>query len=241
MKLIFSHTRWMILELIRQPAYIVSTLSFPALFYVIFAVPESKDQYSSNLLMASFACFAVFGVLFLQFGVGISQERSKNWYHYLKTFPIKSYHLIFARFISAYFFAVLSVLVIVVIALLFTEASLTISRWFNFFAVLLGAGLVFCLMGLCLGYFSSEKAALPLGNLLYLPLSFAGGLWKPPNILPESLKTISEYLPTRQYGEMAWRVVEGKAIELESVKIIFIYALVFFVVAYIGSKKEVRI
>lgn len=238
--LVLLHARWMILELLRQPSYVVSTVSFPALFYVIFALPESKDVGSSNLLMASFSCFAVFGVIFLQFGVGIAQERTRSWYHYLRTLPVRGGHLMAARFISALFFSVLAAAKIIVIALIFTDVELSAFNWLRFTGVLLAGGLAFCSMGLCLGYFSSEKSSLPLGNLIYLPLSFAGGLWKPPAVLPDLLKDVSGFLPTRHYGELAWTVVDGGSIPSDSAFFLVGYGLLFAIVAYIGSRRDYR-
>ncbi len=240
MRLIFTHACWMILELLRQPAYIVSTLAFPALFYVIFAIPESTNQESSNFLMASFTGFANFGVLFLQFGVGIAQERSKSWYHYLRTLPLNSAQLMFARFLSSYIFSIFAILVIVILALIFTAAKMTALQWLYFTLAHLSLGLVFCFMGLCLGYFSEEKSALPIGNLIYLPLTFAGGLWKPPALLPESLKTISEFLPTRQYGEVLWSIVAGQRIETEYLLGLGLYGLFFIGLSYIGVSKDFK-
>ena len=42
------HCRWMVTELLRQPAYVVATIGFPAIFYLIFAVPESKNEVAAN-------------------------------------------------------------------------------------------------------------------------------------------------------------------------------------------------
>jgi len=241
LKQTFLHAWWMVLELLRQPSYVVSTVTFPALFYVIFALPESKDEASSNLLLASFSCFAVFGVIFLQFGVGVAQERTKSWYYYLRTLPIGSLHLITARFLSALFFSVLAALAIVVIALIFTEAAMSAQGWILFGSYLLLGGISFCTMGLALGYWTSEKSSLPVGNLIYLPLSFVGGLWKPPNILPEMLKDISSHLPTRHYGELMWAVVRGDSVDIKNITYLFAYALVFAVVAYWGFNRDVRV
>ncbi len=238
MNKIFTHTWWMCLELFRQPSYFVATVAFPSLFYVIFAIPESKTIESSNTLLASFSCFAVFGVLFLQFGVGISQERSTSWYHYLRTLPLKTFHLTIARFITAYIFASLSVSFLVILSILFTKTELDFRNWLLFVFSLATLGLPFCFMGLCLGYFSNLKTALPIGNLIYLPLSFAGGLWKPPELLSENLNKISLYLPTRQYGEALWAIALNQSVPQRALYTLLFYLLFFAVVTYIGAKRD---
>jgi ABC-2 type transport system permease protein len=78
MKLILIHAKWMFLELFRQPAYLVSTIAFPSIFYLIFAVPESNDVASANFLIASFSGFTVFNMIFLQFDISLTQERTKS-------------------------------------------------------------------------------------------------------------------------------------------------------------------
>ena len=238
MKQILKHSHWMILELLRAPAYVVSTIAFPSLFYVIFALPASKDAFSSNMLIASFSCFSVFGVIFLQFGVGIAQERSKSWYNYIRTLPLSSYKLMIARFISAIFFSFLSTLGLVVLSLGFTEVDLSFVEWIQFLTLLHVAGLAFCFMGLALGYWTNEKTSLPIGNLIYLPLSFAGGLWMPPSILPQMLKDISPYLPTRYFGEILWSFVRRESISINQIIPLTLYAIVFALIAYIGFRKD---
>ena len=235
---IWLHARWMTLELLRQPTYLVSTLAFPALFYLIFAVPESKERATANFLMASFSGFAVFGVIFLQFGVGLAQERTQSWHQYLKTLPIHPLAFLLARFVSSFIFALMTALVIVALALTLTPAQLNSRAWLEFFLALLGGGFAFCFLGIALGFWSNEKTSLPLGNLIYLPLTFAGGLWKPPALLPESIRSVSEYLPTRFYGEILWAVVQGQNVASKYAWGLFGYALLFSIVAAWGYRRD---
>ncbi len=237
---ILNHTIIMILELIRSPAYLVSTIAFPSIFYCIFAVPESNDKHSANLLLVSFSCFAVFGVMFLQFGIGVAQEKSTSWYQYLKTLPISSYSLMVARFLSTLFFSTLTVLFLMIISKILTPVELSNEQWVFLFLKLQFFGIIFCFMGCCLGFWTSLKSSLPIGNLIYLPLSFAGGLWKPPEILPSMLKNISPYLPTRQYGEILWAYVRGEEATKEVYLKFSILTILFLILAILGFKRELR-
>lgn len=238
MRLTFVHAGWMIRELLRQPAYVASTLAFPALFYLIFAVPESKDVASSNFLMASFSGFAIFGVIFLQFGVGLAQERTRSWYHYLRTLPMPSVFMLLARLVSSMAFSLLAAGVIVLLALGLTDAELKFSEWVVFIVGLLLGGLTFSFMGLALGYWASEKSSLPIGNMIYLPLSFAGGLWKPPSILPDRIREISTYLPTRHYGDVLWAAVQGTSVPTSAIQGLLLYGVAFSAIAYWGFRRD---
>lgn len=237
-KLVCVHTNWMTKELMRQPAYVVSTIAFPTIFYLIFAVPESSTIDGSNYLMASFAAFGVFGVLFLQFGVSQAQERAQSWYQFLKSLPVRPFQLMTARFATAMFFAVVTALLVVVTANIWTEAQMQSHEWLQFALALFLPALPFCVMGLALGLWTNEKTSLPVGNLIYLPLSFLGGLWKPPEILPENLKQISEILPTRFYGDILWSVVKKQSFPWQSFWGLSVWTIFFFVLVFAGVRKD---
>ena len=238
MKKTMIHFRWMVMELLRQPAYVVATIGFPAIFYLIFAVPESNGEAEANLLLGSFSSFAVFGVVFLQLGVGIAQERNQSWYLYLRTLPISSFTFFSARFLSSLFFSILAAATIVILALTLTPAHLKPEVWFKYILTLSLGAASFSTMGLSLGYWTGEKSCLPIGNLIYLPLTFAGGLWKPPEALPDAIKEISVYLPTRHYGELVWAVLLERDIEFKYAAYLAISFVIFGFIASIGYKRD---
>jgi ABC-2 type transport system permease protein len=46
-----------------------------------------------------------------------------------------------------------------------------------------------------------------LANLIFLPLSFASGLFMPLDRLPGFVQRIAPYLPTYHYAQLAWSAV----------------------------------
>jgi len=226
MKLILAHSLWMLKELLRQPAYVISTVGFPSLFFLIFGVPEAIDLQKSRFLVSSFSAFAVFGVVFLQFGTSLAQERSHSWYFFLRTLPVSAWQIFLSRVICATVFSILASILVVFCALAATKLEMTFQQWIRFLSVLWLAGLVFFPMGLVLGSLTSPKSSLPVGNLFYLTLSFAGGLWMPPNILPKVVQDFSKILPTRHYGELLWAVSSGQSVPKDSVQFLVLFFLV---------------
>ena len=59
----------------------------------------------------------------------------------------------------------------------------------------------FAFLGIALGYWAPAEAALPIANLLYLVLAYAGGLWIRPSGLPAAVAAVSPYLPTRALSD----------------------------------------
>ncbi len=238
MKLLLIHTWALLLEHLRQPSYLVPTLIFPAGFFLIFGVPEAHSEEIANILMASFSCFAIFGVVFFQFGVGVAEERSSPWNLYLRSLPLAPNLILLARSLCALCFAFLTLALVILVALIWTPAQLSLAQWLQFIALLLLCSIPFAFMGLAFAYLVSKKAALPMANLVYLPLSFIGGLWKPPQLLPESLHGLSNLLPTRHLGEVLWSVVLNQKIPHPSAWTLLGYTAVFLILATWAISKD---
>jgi ABC-2 type transport system permease protein len=198
MRLALLHARLMTLELARYPAYVVPTLVLPTVFFLFF-LPATRLHAVES--MARFAGFAVIGVSFFQFGVGIAAERDTPWETYLRTLPIGPGVRLGARLLSASVFAAPPPALLIAVALATTHASLSARQWFVFVGSLVLGTLPFALLGIALGYWTPAKGALPVANLLYLGLAYAGGLWFSADNLPHAVAAASPYLPTRALAD----------------------------------------
>ncbi len=225
------HTYYTCLELFRQPMYIVSTILFPSMFFWFFGIPNAKEPGSIAFLTASFSGFAVISVMLFQFGVGIAQEKDSSWYYYLRSLPYPKGLQLSSRILSGLLFSALGVSGVIATALHFSELKIGDINWLLFFTKIYLGSVPFALMGICLGLAVNSKAAPPMANLIYLPLSFAGGLWMPPNILPKAVQDISGYLPTRMYGEILWATVLKHEVAQKNITGLILYGAVFLALA----------
>jgi ABC-2 type transport system permease protein len=89
---------------------------------------------------------------------------------------------------------------------------------------------------LALGYIVPSGSALPISNLFYLLLSYAGGLWLPPNALPDSVQRLSKYLPTREYGELAWSIVLNQEFETRYLHGLILYTIFFAFLSFVAYR-----
>ena len=160
-RLVLLHARASTLELLRYPTFSVPTLAFPALFFLLFVAPRSDPDVDPTLLLASFTGFAVLGVSFFQFGVGIAAERESPWEQFVRTLPIRVRVRFAARVLSAALFGVASAALVVAAALATTDARLTPPRWFALAAALVLGALPFALLGIALGYWASPQRRAP--------------------------------------------------------------------------------
>lgn len=201
MRLALLHARWGTVELLRQPAFAVPTIGFPSLFFLFFAVPGFGAG-EPELATALFAGFAVLGVAFFQFGVGIASDRASPWERYLRTLAVGPAPRFAGRVLAALVFAGASAAVVIAVSIGTVSPQLSVASWVELSAALLAGALPFALIGIALGYLVTPRSALPLANVVYLGLSFAGGLWTAPANLPAAAEGVSVFLPTRAYADL---------------------------------------
>ena len=77
--LALAHIRLRLLSLLRSPAYVAGTLAMPSLILIFLGIGLADTTAEANTIMASFTVFAVMGIAFFQFGVGIAESRSSPW------------------------------------------------------------------------------------------------------------------------------------------------------------------
>jgi ABC-2 type transport system permease protein len=236
MRLAFRHARAMTIELLRFPAYVVPTLLLPTIFFLFFVSPGQPGAATAR--MATFAGFAVIGVAFFQFGVGIAADRASPWETYLRTLPVGPGARLAARLLSAAVFAIAAAALLVATALFVSGASLTPGRWAGLAIALLLGTVPFAFLGIALGYWAPAKAALPLANLLYLLLAYAGGLWTRPSALPDAVGEVSRFLPTRALSDGLVAAVLGGGVDWGAWAALAGFSVVFAALAVAGYRRD---
>ena len=215
-RLVLAHARALTFELARYPAYVVPTLAFPAAFFLIFS--STQRGTAATVEMATFAGFAAIGVAFFQFGVGIAVERASPWEDYLERCRSESGPG-WARARSLRRLC----------ARLRQRRRSWRPRWRPPMQPLPPGTLdrardhvtgarstPFAFLGIALGYWAPARGALPIANLLYLALSYAGALWIRPHELPSAVASVSPYLPTRALADALSGTVLGHPFELRA-------------------------
>ncbi|WP_299428291.1 ABC transporter permease [uncultured Meiothermus sp.] len=238
MKPMLAHYKANLLELLRLPAYWIPSMVFPTMFFLFFAAPNANHPEAASLLLGSYLVFAVLGVVMFQFGVGIASDRASAWNIFERTLPLPPLAKLAAPILTALTFAAMAGAVLVIAAYLSTPARLEPGAWIRLIPALLAGAVPLALLGLCVGYLASPKAAVPVANLLYLPLSFAGGLWVPPQFLPEFVQHISPFTPTRQWGEAVWSAVNGTTWQAEPFIWLAGFTLLFGAIALWGYHRD---
>lgn len=234
--LVFTYARTQIVELVRFPGFTIATLGFPVLFFLLFGLPRAESN--PEILLASYAAFAVLGVGFFQFGVSAAIERATPWAAYLRTLPAPVSARIGGRALAAVAFAGGALAPLVAVALATTSVHLDPGEWTRLLVALLVGSLPFVTLGIAIAYWTSPKSALPVANIGYMLLAYAGGLWTGPSDLPRSLAGISPYMPTRQWADVLWQAVDGAPWSWSHWLALVGYTALFASLAAVGYRRD---
>ena len=194
--------RLQILELARYPSATVPALALPVISYLIFGVASSGSRSDSTYVLVGFAAFAVLGIVMFQFGVGIASERETPWERYVRTLPISAQSRFAARLLVALVFAIASLVPLALLAAVVAPPDVSAAQAGRLGVALVAGAIPLGLLGIALGYLLTDRGALPITNVLYLPLAYCGGLLSESSRLPGFAATISPWLPTRQWSDL---------------------------------------
>jgi ABC-2 type transport system permease protein len=242
---IFSkEAKYDFLSRVRLPVYSVSTILFPVMFYILFGLVLNHGQRTDGVsvatyLMASYATFGVVGASLFGFGVSIAMERGLGWLQLKRASPMPPLAYFAAKVFTSMTFSAIIVLLLMALGVAFGSVRLTSGEAMQLLATLVVGGICFCAMGLAIGSFAGPNAAPAVVNLLYLPISFASGLWIPINMLPKVLQKVAPALPPYHLGQLALSIVgAGRGAALNHWGALFGFTLIFLGIARIGFQQD---
>ena len=200
------------LKLLRLPAFAVPSVAFPWVFYCLFGLTFGGARAVGGTtmaayLLATYGTFGVIGVSLFGFGVGVATERGQGWMLLKRATPMPPGAYFFAKTALAVAFSTVIVCGLFALGGFAGGVAMPTAQWVGLAATLLAGAVPFCALGLALGYVSGPNSAPAIVNLLYLPASFASGLWIPIQALPGWVQAVAPWLPPYHLGQLALAVL----------------------------------
>ena len=233
------------LKQVRMPAYALPAITFPVMFYLLFGIMFGGARSAgpttvATYMLATYGAFGVIGSALFGFGVGVAVERGQGWMTLKRATPMPPLAYFIAKLAMAATFAGIIVALLSLTGVLFGSVRLPAAAWARLFGTLLLGAVPFCAIGLALGYFAGPNSSPAIVNLIYLPLSFASGLWIPIEMLPATIKNAAPWLPPYHLAQLALSAIgagRGGATWAHALALAG-FALVGLGVALIGYRRE---
>ena len=97
------------LRMLREPAFGVPVVAFPAMFYLLFGVVLNKGSAgAAQYLLATYGAFGVIGAAMFGFGVTIAMDREHGYLRLKRTLAVPPGALLLAKMAMAALFAVVN-------------------------------------------------------------------------------------------------------------------------------------
>ena len=238
-------TRAEFLKLWRVPAFSITSLFLPVMFYAFIGIGQSSEVVSPGVtfgayFLASMAVYSVANVMIFSFGISVATERGMKMDVLMRATPMPPVVFLLSKCITAIVFAALTLVVLFPFAYIAGGVRLDAAVWATLaFRVLLGS-IPFIALGFAIGYLSGPNSAVAVINLIYLPTAFASGLFFPKQLLPDFIQRISPFLPLHFFGQLGWDAIGAPTEESLTTDWLYLagYGVLFFVVALWAYRRE---
>ncbi len=244
-----TEAKYELLKTLRQPAYVIPTLTFPLLFYVMFGVAFGGRQAIgpvslATYLLATYSTVGVMGASLFGFGAGVAMERGYGWLQVKRASPMPPLAYLVGKTFMSIIFSAIIVTSLLILGTLFGGVHISIIAFLKLLGTMIVGAIPFCALGLAIGCYAAPNAAPAVVNVLFLPMSFCSGLWLPLQLLPKFLQHAAPYLPAYHLGQLGLKQVGfGEAGgSLPHVAALAGFTVVFLLLALRGfSRDDVKV
>ncbi|MGB3393283.1 MAG: ABC transporter permease [Stenotrophomonas sp.] len=211
-----QETRAECLRYLRSPSFLLPTLLFPAVFFLMFGVVlgARNSPEAPRFLLASYATFGVMAPGLFGFGMSLALERDNGLLTLKRALPMPPAAYLAGKTVMAMLMAALITALLQTLAITLAQVQLQVPQMLHLALVGIAGSMPFCALGLLLGTLVKGHGAPALVNLLYLPMAFLSGLWFPLSMLPASVRGLAPLWPSYHLNALAQAAVgfdDGRA------------------------------
>jgi ABC-2 type transport system permease protein len=207
LRIFLTETRYEFVRLLRTRAFSLAVIGFPVVFYVFFGLIMNRSEHVGNVsvakyLLAGYSVFGMMGAALFGIGGGLASELSTGWLDLKRASPMPPLAYLFAKCCSAAAFGVVIVCVLTALGISIAHVAITLPEFARMIALTVVGTIPFACMGMVIALLVPFNAAPGVINMIYLPMSFCGGLWLPIMMLPHIMQKFALVLPTYHLSQL---------------------------------------
>ncbi|MEA2599147.1 MAG: type transport system permease protein [Acidobacteriota bacterium] len=231
------------LKLLRMPAYVIPTLAFPLVFYMLFgvALKQGPSGFSfPTYLIATYGAFGVMNAALFGLGVGLAVERGQGWLLFKRATPMPPLAHYFGKLAMCILFGALMVGSLFALGATAGGVRLPLGTWLALAGVQIAGAVPFAAFGLAIGYWAGPNSAPAIINLISLPAAFGSGMWIPIQMMPGVVRKIAPFLPSYHFAQLALKTIgmdHGESVA-QGVTVLAIFTLLSLGLAWAGWRRD---
>jgi ABC-2 type transport system permease protein len=206
-----TEARYEFVRLLRTRAFSMSVVGFPVVFYIFFGLVMNRGAMIHGVsvakyMLATYAVFGMVGAALFGIGVGLSGELSAGWLELKRASPMPPLAYLLAKCCGAVGFGVIIVCLLTLLGVTAGHVSITASEFGQLIGLTMVGVIPFACLGMALALIVPFNSAPGFANMIYLPMSFCGGLWIPIMMLPHIMQKFALVLPTYHLSQLTLSV-----------------------------------
>ncbi|HEY5055952.1 MAG TPA: ABC transporter permease [Acidobacteriaceae bacterium] len=207
LRIFVTETRYEFLRMLRTRAFSLSVIGFPVMFYCIFGLMMNRGESVDNVavakyMVATYSVFGLIGAALFGIGVGMAGDLSAGWLELKRASPMPPIAYLLAKCVTAMAFGAIIVTILCILGITAAHIHLSLNEYVRMIVLTVVGAVPFASMGLVLAQLVPANAAPGIVNMIYLPMSFCGGLWIPFKFMPHALQLIAPLLPTYHLAQL---------------------------------------
>jgi ABC-2 type transport system permease protein len=243
-----AYLRLEIRRLARNRRFLVFTVAFPVLLYVLYtAVVPSRDFGTRDGLswpvyfLVSMAAYGAIGAAMSQ-AAPIAIERRQGWARQLRVTPLPGPSYVAAKVVSSVVLTVPALALVTLAGTLVNHVQPSATMLAMMAALALGS-IPFAAAGLLIGYVLDADSAQGGMVLTFFVLAILGGLFAPLDAFPSWLATISQVIPSSHLAGLGRAVAAGRPPDLVDIAVLAAWTIGLGAVAawrYVADERSDR-
>ena len=232
------------LKLLRLPVYVIPTLTFPLVFYMLFGVALRQGPGGAfdfpTYLIATYGAFGVMNAALFGLGVGLAVERGQGWLLFKRATPMPPLAPYVGKLAMCLLFGTLMVGSLFTLGATAGGVRLPLATWLTLAGVQVAGAVPFAAFGLAIGYWAGPNSAPAIINLISLPAAFGSGMWIPIQMMPVVVKKIALFLPSYHYAQLALKPIGMDQHEPvgRGVAVLAVFTLLSLGLAWAGWRRD---
>lgn len=205
-------------RLLRSPSFLIFTIGFPVVFFLIFSGIYGAGPEVLIMLMTGMAAFGAITASVSTGGL-VATERSVGWNRQLRLTPLSAWGYLGVKAAVAMLVALPAILLVLVVGALL-GVGLDPVTWLRVAVAAWLGVLPFAAIGLLIGTLATATSAQGATMVTMLLFSLLGGLFISTDLLPPFMVGIARALPSYWLAELAAGQATGGGIPLEGVAVL---------------------
>ncbi|MEZ0074786.1 ABC transporter permease [Planotetraspora sp. GP83] len=203
-----------VISMVRSGYFIVFSVLFSAGFYVMFTKLFTVAGWTSvpGFAVTYMVALAVSGAFYAALtggGIRLGEERGSGWARQLTLTPLSPRRYVLGKLVAAWLLALPALVAIFILGVALNQVAMPLGNWALLVAATWGGSLCFAVFGVAVGLLVAGEATQFACLGVFFPLAILGGLWFPTSAFPETLRRITDYLPTSALYRLGVTAVHG--------------------------------